>query len=180
MEIPQTPDEKVEVYLGVFLIMIDIKDGEYLMGLALEQAEKAYRCDEVPVGAVLTDRTGKILSKTCNLREQTVNPCGHAEILAICEAAKLLKSWRLTGCRLFVTLEPCLMCLGAALQSRLEMIGFGAYDPKGGALSLNYNFYQDKRLNHALAMVGGIRHYQCADLLSRFFKEKRHFKRASG
>ena len=160
--------------------MIDIEDGEYLMGLALEQAEKAYRQDEVPVGAVMTDSGGKILSKAHNLREQTGNPCGHAEILAILETAKLLRNWRLDGCRLFVTLEPCPMCLGAALQSRLEMIGFGAYDSKGGALSLNYNLHDDGRLNHSLAMVGGIRHYQCADLLSHFFREKRHFKRACG
>ena len=157
---------------------MDIQDGEYLMALALEQAEKAYRYDEVPVGAVLTDSEGKILSQAHNLREYTCNPCGHAEILAMWEAAKLLKSWRLENCRLFVTLEPCLMCLGAALQARIGMIGFGAYDPKGGALSLNYNAYKDKRLNHSIAIVGGIRHYQCGDLLSRFFKEKRHFKRA--
>ena len=158
---------------------MDIKDGEYLMALALEQAEKAYRCDEVPVGAVLTDSRGKILSRTHNLREQTCNPCGHAEILAIQEAAKLSKSWRLQGCRLFVTLEPCPMCLGAVLQARIEMVGFGTYDSKGGALSLNYNLYKDKRLNHSISLVGGICHYRCADLLSRFFKEKRHFKRAS-
>ena len=159
--------------------MIDVRDGEYLMMLALEQAEKAYRCNEVPVGAVLTNADGKILSSTHNIREQTCNPCGHAEILAILEASQLLKSWRLKGCRLFVTLEPCPMCLGAILQSRMEMVVFGAYDPKGGALSLNYNFYKDERLNHSVAIVGGIRHYQCADMLSKFFKEKRHFKRAS-
>ena len=159
--------------------MIDIKDGEYLMGLALEEAEKAYRQDEVPVGAVIIDGQGKILSKAHNMREQNGNPCGHAEILVILKAAELLGSWRLENCRLFVTLEPCLMCLGAAQQSRLEMVGFGAYDPKGGALSLNYNFYKDPRLNHSMRMVGGIRHYQCAELLSHFFKEKRHFKRVS-
>ena len=157
--------------------MIDIGDGEYLMGLALEQAEKAYRIGEVPVGAVMTDSCGKILSQSHNLREKTGNPCGHAEILAILATAKLLNSWRLTGCRLFVTLEPCPMCLGAALQSRLEMIGFGAYDPKGGSLSLNYNFYKDPRLNHSVAMVGGLRHYQCANLLSHFFQEKRRPRR---
>ena len=159
--------------------MIDIKDAEYLMGLALEQAEKAYRRKEVPVGAVLVDSEGKVLSMTHNIREQSGNPCGHAEILAILEGARSRPSWRLEGCRLFVTLEPCLMCLGAAIQSRLDMIGFGAYDPKGGSLSLNYNFYKDERLNHSVGIVGGIRHYECAGILSRFFKEKRHLKRAS-
>ena len=159
--------------------MIDMKDAEYVMGLALEQAEKAYRCGEVPVGAVLMDKDGKLLSTAHNTREQSGNPCGHAEILAIMEAARSRPSWRLDGCRLFVTLEPCIMCLGAAIQSRLELIGFGAYDPKGGAMSLNYNFYKDERLNHSVAMVGGVRHYECAGILSRFFKEKRHFKRVS-
>ena len=158
--------------------MIDIKDAQYLMGLALEEAEKAYRSDEVPVGAIVTDKSGKILSVSHNNRENSGNPCGHAEILAIMEAARSRPNWRLEGCRLFVTLEPCLMCLGAAIQSRLDIIGFGAYDPKGGALSLNYNFYKDQRLNHSVAVIGGIRHYECAGILSRFFKEKRHFKRA--
>ena len=177
MEVPEATAEKAKVCLGE--VLMDIRDGEYLMALALEQAEKAYRRNEVPVGAVLTDSQGKILSGAHNLRDQTCNPCGHAEILVILEAAKLLKSWRLEGCRLFVTLEPCPMCLGTALQARIETIVFGAYDPKGGALSLNYNFYKDERLNHSIAMVGGVRHYQCADILSRFFKEKRHLKRAS-
>ena len=144
------------------------------MGVALSLAEQAYRQNEVPVGAVITNPDGKIISKAHNSRERDHNPCGHAELLAMVEAAKTLKSWRLVGCEVVVTLEPCPMCLAAALQGRISRIIFGAYDPKGGAISLNYKLHQDPRLNHSLRLVGGIRHYQCGKLLSQFFKEKRH------
>lgn len=154
---------------------MDIDDCQYLMDLALEEAEKAYRKNEVPVGALLADRDGKILAKTHNLKEGAHDPCGHAEILAIIQAANKLGCWRLAGCHLLATLEPCPMCLAAAGQARLARVTFGAYDPKGGALSLGYNFHSDGRLNHRFAVAGGIRHYRCAALLSRFFKEKRRF-----
>lgn len=153
---------------------MNVGDYEYLMGVALSSAEEAYRRDEVPVGALVIDEDGKILSRAHNERETKNNPCAHAEVLAMVCAAEKLKSWRLTGCELVVTLEPCPMCLAAALQARVRRVVFGAYDAKGGSLSLQYNFYKDARLNHSLGVVGGIRHYECGSLLSRFFREKRH------
>lgn len=145
------------------------------MDLAIEMAEKAYGNDEVPVGAVLVDSSNKVLSSAFNLKEQNQDVTGHAEILCLKEAAEKNKSWRLNGCTLIVTLEPCPMCLSAALQARVKTVVFGAYDLKGGALSLGYHFHQDPRLNHKLDIVGGVRHYQCSKLLSQFFKEKRNY-----
>lgn len=143
------------------------------MRIALEEAEKAHWANEVPVGAVIMSASGEILARTHNLKEETHNPCGHAEILAIQEAAKNLRTWRLEGCTLFVTLEPCPMCLAALVQARINQVVFGAYDPKGGALSLGYALHRDKRLNHRFGMVGGILHYECSRLLSIFFRERR-------
>ena len=144
------------------------------MGVALSLAEQAYRQNEVPVGALVTNEDGKILSKAHNTKENDHNPCGHAEILAITKAASAQKSWRLDKCELIVTLEPCPMCLAAAVQGRIKRIIFGAFDPKGGSIGLNYNLHKDPRLNHSLGIIGGICHYQCGKLLSQFFREKRH------
>jgi tRNA(adenine34) deaminase len=143
------------------------------MDEALIEAEKAYRIDEVPIGAVIVDLNGVILSRSHNLKEKVFNPCGHAEILAIVEAAKKIKNWRLKECSIYVTLEPCPMCLNAMVQARIEKLYFGAYDSKGGSLSLNYNFYKDQKLNHSFSIVGGVRHFECSKLLSQFFREKR-------
>lgn len=149
------------------------QDQLWLMDEALVEAEKAFREDEVPIGAVIVDPNGVILSRAHNLKEKNHNPCGHAEILAITEAAKKIGNWRLLNCSLFVTLEPCPMCLSAMIQARIGVLYFGAYDPKGGSLSLNYNFYKDQKLNHSFGVVGGIRHFECSRLLSTFFREKR-------
>lgn len=143
------------------------------MDEALIEAENAYRKDEVPIGAVVVDSSGVILSRAHNIKEKSHNPCGHAEILAITEAAKQIGNWRLLNCSLYVTLEPCPMCLNAMIQARMGTLYFGAYDPKGGSLSLNYNFYKDKKLNHSFSVVGGLRHFECSRLLSIFFREKR-------
>lgn len=148
-------------------------DQLWLMDEALIEAEKAYWHDEVPIGAVVVDSSGVVLSRAHNIKEKGHNPCGHAEILAIVEAAKRLNNWRLMDCSLYVTLEPCPMCLNAMIQARIGTLYFGAYDPKGGSLSLNYNFYKDDRLNHSFAVVGGLRHFECSRLISRFFREKR-------
>jgi len=150
-----------------------LQDQLWLMDEALIEAEKAYREDEVPIGAVVVDSNGSILSRSHNLKESNYNPCGHAEILAITAAGKKLSNWRLLNCSVFVTLEPCPMCLSAMIQARIGTLYFGAYDPKGGALSLNYNFYKDQKLNHAFSVIGGLRHFECSKLLSRFFREKR-------
>lgn len=152
---------------------LTVSDHLWYMGLALEEAELAYRAQEVPVGAVLVSPEGDILSKQHNLKESHFNPTGHAEILALIEGAKKLQNWRLSDCTLYVTLEPCPMCLTAMVQARVKQCVFGAYDPKGGALSLGYHLHQDKRLNHQFAMLGGIKHFECSKLLSQFFRERR-------
>lgn len=149
------------------------EDQIWLMDEALIEAEKAYRLDEVPIGAVIVDAKGTIISRAHNVKEKNHNPCGHAEVLAIIEASSKLNNWRLLDCSLFVTLEPCPMCLAAMVQARIENLFFGAYDSKGGAISLNYNLHQDKRLNHRFNVVGGLSHYECSKKLSNFFREKR-------
>ncbi|MFP5386284.1 MAG: tRNA adenosine(34) deaminase TadA [Bacteriovoracia bacterium] len=150
-----------------------VTDHLWFMSMALEQAELAYKAQEVPVGAVLVSPNGDVLSKQYNLKESQFNPTAHAEILALTEGAKKLQNWRLSDCVLYVTLEPCPMCLTAMVQSRVRQCVFGAYDSKGGALSLGYHLHQDKRLNHQFSMIGGIKHFECSRLLSQFFKERR-------
>ena len=150
-----------------------IQDQLWLMDEALIEARKAFRQDEVPIGAIVVDSAGVILARTHNIKEKNYNPCGHAEMLAITEAAKKINNWRLLNCSIYVTLEPCPMCLSAMIQSRIGTLFFGAYDLKGGALSLDYNFYKDQKLNHSFPVVGGLRHFECSKLLSSFFREKR-------
>lgn len=151
-----------------------VSDHMWFMSMALEQAELAYKAQEVPVGAVLVSPKGDILSKQHNLKESQFNPTAHAEILAITEGAKKLQNWRLSDCILYVTLEPCPMCLTAMVQSRVKQCVFGAYDAKGGALSLGYHLHSDKRLNHQFSIMGGIKHFECSKVLSQFFKERRN------
>ncbi len=150
-----------------------LTDHLWFMNIALEQADLAYRAQEVPVGAILVSPTGDILSRQHNLKESHFNPVAHAEILALTEGAKKLQNWRLTDCYLYVTLEPCPMCLTAMVQSRVKACIFGAYDQKGGALSLGYHLHQDKRLNHQFSVIGGVQHFECSRILSQFFKERR-------
>jgi tRNA(adenine34) deaminase len=150
-----------------------LSDHLWYMALALEQAELAYKVQEVPVGAVLISPSGEILSKQYNLKESQHNPIAHAEILSLIEAARKLQNWRLSDCILYVTLEPCPMCLTAMVQARIKQCVFGAYDLKGGALSLGYRLHQDKRLNHRFSVIGGIKHFECSKLLSQFFRERR-------
>jgi len=145
----------------------------WFMTIALEQAELAYKAYEVPVGAVLVSPDGTIISKTFNLKESHFNPTGHAEILCMVDGGKKIQNWRLSDCTLYVTLEPCPMCLSAMVQSRLKQCVFGAYDSKGGALSLGYHLHQDKRLNHQFSVLGGVKHFECSKILSQFFKERR-------
>ena len=154
-------------------LSLTLSDHLWYMSMALEQAELAYKAQEVPVGAILVSPTGEVLSKTHNLKEANHNPTAHAEILAIIEGAKKLHNWRLSDCTLYVTLEPCPMCLTALLQARIKQCVFGAYDVKGGALSLGYKLHQDKRLNHQFSVIGGVKHFEASKLLSQFFKERR-------
>ncbi len=150
-----------------------ISDHLWFMSMALEQADLAYKAQEVPVGAVLVSPEGEVLSKQFNLKETHHNPTGHAEILTMIEGSKKIQNWRLSQCALYVTLEPCPMCLAAMVQSRIGLCVFGAYDAKGGALSLGYHLHQDKRLNHRFSVIGGIKHFDCSRVLSQFFKERR-------
>lgn len=155
------------------MLKATLQDHLWFMNIALEEAEIAYKVGEVPVGSVLVSPTGAILAKSYNLKETLFNPAGHAEILCMQEAGKKNQNWRLTDCTLYVTLEPCPMCLTAMVQSRIRQCVFAAYDAKGGALSLGYHLHQDKRLNHQFSMIGGVKHFEASRLLSQFFKERR-------
>lgn len=148
-----------------------MSDFERYMKLALAQAQKAKNKDEVPVGAVIV-QNGKVIAKAFNMRESKKDPLGHAEIYAISKAAKKLGGWRLPGCTLFVTLEPCPMCTGAIINARIEKVVFGAYDPKAGALGSLYDLAEGK-LNHTPIVFGGVMEEECAGILSSYFREKR-------
>lgn len=166
-------NQRVKQDLKEELRVHSFNDYDWMMNVAIDEAYKAYALDEVPIGAVVVDSSGNVLAKEHNLKESVNDPCGHAEIRAIRTACEKLGDWRLNDCTLFVTLEPCPMCLNSILQARMKKVIFGAYDPKGGALSLNYNFYKDKRLNHNFDVLGGVKHFECSKILSRFFREKR-------
>lgn len=153
--------------------MIDYKSMEWNMFEALKEAEIASKKDEVPVGAVIVSSNGDIVAKAHNLKESTNDPCGHAEILAIKEACTKVGDWRLNDHSLIVTLEPCPMCISAIMNARIKNLIFGAYDPKSGSLSKGLYFAQDKSFNHKVNVVGGVKHFECAKLLSNFFKNKR-------
>lgn len=148
------------------------------MKLALKLAKKAELRGEVPIGAVLVDENGQILSQAANLREQLSTVLGHAEIVVLHRACKKLNSWRLNNCTLYVTLEPCFMCAGAITQARLKRVVFAAYDPKGGALGSLCNHSTDSRLNHRYLAEGGLMADESGQLLKKFFKKKREEKKS--
>lgn len=152
---------------------IEHKQIIYYMKLALEEAQSGFLADEVPVGAIIVSKHGELLASSFNLKEKSQDVTGHAEIIALKEAAKRIGSWRLEGASIFVTLEPCIMCMSAIGQSRIKNLYFGAYDKKGGALSLGMNINDNKKLNHAFNVCGGIKHYECSKIISDFFKQKR-------
>jgi tRNA(adenine34) deaminase len=143
------------------------------MGAALAQAWKGLAAGEVPVGAVLVDETGEILARAFNQPIGLSDPTGHAEILALREGAQLRGNYRLPGVSLYVTMEPCIMCLGALLAARVRRVVFGAPDPKGGACVSLYRLPEDVRLNHRLEVTGGVREAECRELLQQFFKARR-------
>lgn len=145
---------------------------QVFMAHALAQAEEAACYGEVPIGAVIV-KEGHILIADRNRREEFCDASAHAEILAIRQAGRMLGGWRLSGCTLYVTLEPCPMCAGAMVQARLDRLVFGAKDPKGGAAGTLYNLLQDHRLNHRLMVTGGILEEECALILQKFFKIRR-------
>lgn len=144
------------------------------MELALEEAAAAEDEDEVPIGAVIVDLDrGQIVAQAHNQKEQLHDPTGHAEIIAITQAAAGRKSWRLDGCILYVTLEPCPMCAGAIVQARIPAVVYGCTDPKAGACHTLYQITNDPRLNHRCQVVGGVLAERCAGMLSAFFAKKR-------
>lgn len=145
---------------------------EFFMRQALDEAELAALKGDVPVGAVCVQE-GRILSWAHNEREATQDPTSHAEILAIRRAALALGTWRLSGCTLYVTLEPCLMCGGAIINSRIDRLVFGPYDPKAGAFGSLYNVGADPRLNHEIVAIGGVMEEFSSNLLSEFFQRLR-------
>lgn len=147
------------------------KDLEY-MRLALEQAGLAPALGEVPIGAVLV-QDGQVLAQVHNFREVWQDPTAHAEIVAIREAASRLGTWRLTGATLYVTVEPCSMCAGAIIQSRISRLVFGARDPKAGACGSVFNLPEERRLNHKVEVSGGVLERESQELMQTFFRTLR-------
>ncbi|MEU8777476.1 tRNA adenosine(34) deaminase TadA [Streptomyces sp. NPDC048606] len=142
------------------------------MRLALEQAALAVPAGDVPVGAVVLGPHGDLLAVGHNEREATGDPTAHAEVLALRRAAARLGEWRLTGCTLVVTLEPCVMCAGALVQSRVARVVFGAGDEKAGATGSLWDLVRDRRLNHRPEVVRGVLEDECAHLLTDFFRDR--------
>ena len=142
---------------------------------ALKEAEKALSIDEVPVGAVI-EKDGIIIGRGHNKTETTKDPTAHAEILAIREAAQELGGWRLSGCRMYVTTEPCSMCAGATVLARIAKVFIGTSDPKTGACGSLMNILQDERLNHSVQIETGIMQKQCEKLMKSFFQKLRKKK----
>lgn len=152
------------------------KDDDYWMGRALRQADLAEKRGEVPIGAVVV-REGIVIGSGYNLRETGHDPTAHAELIAIRKAARSSGAWRLTGCTLYVTLEPCIMCMGAMVLSRVDRLVYGCRDPKGGAAGTLYDLSCDPRLNHRFPVLSGVREKECSRKLSDFFACLRARKR---
>lgn len=145
---------------------------EEWMKEAIKEAHKAETQGEVPIGAIVVYED-TIIGRGHNLRETTLSPLAHAEILAITQASQHLEAWRLLNCRLYVTLEPCPMCAGAIMQSRIAHLIYGAADPKAGCAGTLMNLLQDQRFNHQTEVIGGILQEECGLLLTKFFKKLR-------
>ncbi len=145
----------------------------YFMEKAFELATCAEKSGEVPVGAIVVDKDGNILSSAYNLRETQKSAVAHAELIAIQDACNSLGGWRLSGCTLYVTLEPCPMCAGAIVNSRIDRVVFGAYDMQAGCCGsvANFNAYP---FNHSFEIVGGVMEKECRELLTKFFDSKRN------
>jgi len=142
------------------------------MRLALEDAEAAFDADEVPVGAVIVQGNA-VVARTHNRRESSNDPTGHAELLALRIASQKLQRWRLSDSTLYVTKEPCIMCAGAMVNARLGRLVYGCRDEKSGAVDSLYKLLSDNRLNHQVEVVSGVLGDECAEILKRFFQERR-------
>ena len=139
----------------------------------MKEAKKGWLYGEIPVGALLIGQSNEILAREHNRCISGNDPTAHAEILVIRRAAKLLENYRLNGLTMVVTIEPCPMCMGAIINARLDMLIFGAFDPKSGAAGSIYNLSDDTRLNHRLKVIPGIMEKECQGLMREFFREKR-------
>ena len=152
--------------------LIDLKSDDYFMGEALRQARHAYAADEVPVGAVII-KDGHIIARAYNQVECLKDATAHAEILALTQAQSVVEDWRLQGCTLFVTKEPCPMCAGAIVHCRLDRVVYGLSDPKAGAAGSAMNLLQFPTLNHQCEITHGVQEHACHQLIQSFFREKR-------
>jgi tRNA(adenine34) deaminase len=148
------------------------KENLRFMKLALEQAQIAEENGDVPIGAIIVYKD-QIIGKAYNQREQLKDPTAHAEIIALTQAAAALQTWRLNGCTMYVTLEPCPMCAGALVLARMDRLVFGSDDPKAGACGSLYDIVRDNRLNHRLEVTTGVLADECSKLLQDFFQKKR-------
>lgn len=145
---------------------------EYYMKLAIEEAKKAQKLGEVPIGAIIV-KNNEVIASAHNLRETAQLPTAHAEHIAIERASKVVGSWRLEECKLYVTLEPCVMCAGAIVMSRIPKVVYGATDPKGGCSGSLMNLLEESRFNHRAEVIKGVLEQECGDLLRNFFRELR-------
>lgn len=154
-----------------------MKDKEYFMKQALKEAQKAYDKEEIPVGAIIV-KNGKIISRGYNLKETKLNTIKHAEIIAIEKASKKLNSWRLEGCEMYVTLEPCSMCAGAIINSRIKKVYIGTMDEKTGACGSVLNIFE-YNFNHKVEQENGILKNECKEIIQKFFRELRIKKKGN-
>jgi tRNA(adenine34) deaminase len=143
------------------------------MGAALDRAHDTVGAGDVPVGAVVVDAAGSVVAEGRNVRERDDDPTGHAELVALRAAAVVRGQWRLDGCTLVVTLEPCTMCAGALVLARVDRLVFGAYDEKAGAVGSLWDVVRDRRLNHRPEVIGGVRADECRAVLDEFFERQR-------
>ena len=153
--------------------MVPAHDDARWMGLALGEARRALETSDVPVGAVVVGPDGEVLGRGHNAREAWGDPTAHAELIALRAAAAARGTWRLDGCTLVATLEPCVMCAGASVLARLSRLVLGAWDPKAGACGSQWDVVRDRRLTHRVEVVGGVRAAECGALLRDFFAEHR-------
>jgi len=152
--------------------IIDLQSDQHFMGEALRQAARAYEADEVPVGAVIV-RAGRVIARAFNQVELLKDATAHAEMLALTQAEEITGDWRLTDCTLYVTKEPCPMCAGAVVHTRLARVVFGASDPKAGAAGSALNLLQFPSLNHRCEITGGVLEAECRAWLQNFFAAQR-------
>jgi tRNA(adenine34) deaminase len=148
------------------------KSDKEFMQIAIKEAKIAEENGDVPIGAVIVYQN-QIIGRAYNQREQLQDPTAHAEIIALTQAAAFLESWRLLGCTMYVTLEPCTMCAGALVLARIERLVYGCDDPKTGAVKSLYNITTDERLNHIIDVTSGVLAEECSNLLQKFFRRRR-------